>query len=129
VAKRRTLEERLLDNTIDNITFKRLHVDLESKINAVDLQLLDTEGERKVDFQMVERVLELTRHVYNAYLDADMEMKRNYLKFFFDEISVDDGEIVEVKANTVFSSLRDINQVISKNTWLPRVDSNHQPAD
>ncbi|HSX39000.1 MAG TPA: hypothetical protein VLI92_00160, partial [Candidatus Saccharimonadales bacterium] len=116
---------RLLDYTIDSLTFKRLHTELETQIQAIDDNMAKLESTRSVDFSLIEEILSLTRNVYQTYKDAKPSIKKNYLKFFFEEILVNDGEIVAVKANPLFESLKGINSVILSNIWLLRVDSNH----
>ena len=121
------LEERLLDETIDQETFKRMHNHLQNKMDQVDQHLLRLEGDRSIDFKKVEEVLSMTQNIHKTYIEASFEVKRHVLSFFFEEILAKDGEIVGFKANPIFESLREMNEVILKNDWLPRLDSNQQP--
>lgn len=123
-AKRDALEERLLDGTIDRETFKRMHLKLEADIFGVDKQLTDLEGRRNLDVDKVEEVLALTRNIYQTYRDAPKDLKRHYLRYFFEKIVAEDGKIVEVTPNPVFRELKDIEEVILSNDWLRGQGSN-----
>lgn len=116
--KRNVLENRLLDDTIDKETFKRMHTNLLNKIDQVDQHMLRLENHRNIDFDMVDEVLAITRDVYATYKKATPEVKKHLLNFFFEQIFMVDGKILGVKANPIFQSLKDMHEVIVRNGWL-----------
>lgn len=127
IGKRKILENRLYDDTIDRETFKRLHDELQNDINNLDVEMSKLEGNRKFDFDLLEEILSLTRNIPKTYKEAPKFLKKAYLNFFFAKIMIDNKKIVGTEFSPLIKELIEQKSVILRKTWLPRVDSNHGP--
>lgn len=117
--KRQVLEERLMDETIKRETFKRLHNELQVDINDIDTELAKMESTRKFDFDLMEEVLALTRNIPKTYKEAPVFLKRKYLNFFFDQIFVDNKNIVKSAYSPLIEELITQQEVILRTSMLP----------
>ncbi|MBP9669818.1 recombinase family protein [Candidatus Woesebacteria bacterium] len=118
--KRNSLEDSLVDGTIDRDAYKRQHERLENDIIQLDNQIANLEGQRNLDMKLVDEVLGLTRNISQTYRDAPFELKRQYLRLFFEKIYVEDKKVGKLHETPIFSTLRKQQQVIIKKNWLPR---------
>ena len=103
--KRNMLEDMLLDGTVDRETFKRKHSDIQTQIDEVDKKLIELEGKRDVDLTIIEEVLALARNIPKTYHEAPLELKRQYLRFFFEKIFVKEKKISRIKLTPIFEVL------------------------
>lgn len=117
--KRKVLEDRLMDETIQRDTFKRLHNELQVDINTIDTDLAKMESTRKFDFDLLEEVLALTRNIPKTYKEAPVFLKRKYLNFFFDQIFVDNKNIVKSAFSPLIEELITQQEVILRKNLLP----------
>lgn len=86
--KRNSLEDKLIDGLIDRETYKRQHDRLENDIIQIDNQISSVEGQEKLDMNLIEEVLGLTRNLAQSYQDAPFNLKRQYLRLFFEKIYI-----------------------------------------
>ena len=100
-----TLEDKLLNNTIDNDDFKRLRGHLKTKVEEIEEELMRLKNEREVDIDVVQEVLLLTRDIYGAYTRASFDLKRQYLSFFWERFEVFDGVILTSVPAPLFEQL------------------------
>jgi len=56
------------------------------------------------------------------YLDVPPNLKRCYLKFFFEAIYVEGKKISEVVETLIFTTLRRQHHIITRSNWLPLKD-------
>lgn len=122
IQKRKVMEERLYDKTIDRATFKRGHDDIQTKINSVDDKLVELESTRQFDFDLLEEVLAMTRNIPKTYKEAPDFLKKRYLQFFFDDIVIKDKKIEITHFSPLIQELINQQQVILSSPWLPLVD-------
>lgn len=115
--KRDYLENRLVDGEIDRSTYQRQHLRLENDILQIDNQIANVEGARKLDMNLVEEVLALSRNISQTYRDAPFELKRQYLRLFFERIYIKDKKIWKIIETPIFSTLRKQQKVIICKTW------------
>lgn len=127
INQRSVLEQRLLDNTVSRDTFKRLHEKLINSIAEVDTQLNELTANRNFSFDLLEECLALTRNIPKAYKKAPIFLKRNYLRFFFDKLYVNEDNIENTVFSPLVAELINQKQVIILNHWLLEHDSNVQP--
>ncbi len=133
-ARRNSLEDALLDGTIDRDTFKRRHGELQQQILNLDNQILEHDNKGKIDLDLIEEVLAFAKNIHQTYLDAPKFLKRHYLRFFFEKIIVKDKTIQAVVPTPVFKILEDTHKIIlkqglyNKKIELPRQDSNLRPC-
>ncbi|RJR25817.1 hypothetical protein C4578_00705 [Candidatus Microgenomates bacterium] len=126
--KRNTLEDALLDGTIDRETFKRRHNALQQQLINLDNQITEFDNQGKIDIDLIEEVLAFTRDIYQTYIEAPDYLKRHYLRFFFEKVIVKDKKIYKVIPTPIFKILKNRHEIIIRKNWLPRVDSNHEPT-
>ncbi|KKQ92218.1 MAG: Site-specific recombinase, DNA invertase Pin [Candidatus Woesebacteria bacterium GW2011_GWA2_40_7] len=124
---RNKLEDLLVEGVIGRDVFKRQHIKLQEQINNLNDRLVELEGRQKLDINLVDEVLALTRNIHQTYLEAPPHLKRHYLRFFFEGIYIKDKEITRVVETPVFATLRRQNHIIIRSHLLPRLDSNQQP--
>ncbi|MFA6081222.1 MAG: recombinase family protein [Patescibacteria group bacterium] len=123
LGRRNILEDALLDGTVDRDVFKRKHNDILMKIDLLDEKIEKLDNDCRLDMNLIEEVLAFTRNIYKTYLDAPDFLKRHYLRFFYEKIIIKNKEIYETKPTPVFQALLETNQVIIREDWLPRLDS------
>lgn len=121
-VKRNRLEDLLVSGTIARDVFKRQHAKFQEKISNFDNQLSELEAKHKIDINLIDEVLSLTRNIYQTYLDAPMYLKRHYLRLFFEGIYIKDKRIAKVVETPLFSTLRRQEKVIIRSNWLPLKD-------
>ncbi len=122
------LDEELLKGTIDGEAYKRMNAKIGNELLHIQEELLEIEKIKTIDIDIMDEVLSITRDIASAYKRADIRRKKAYLHFFFKEFVVKDKKIVEVKYQPVINVLKETELVILRSSWLPRVDSNHEPA-
>lgn len=120
INKRKILESRLYDETINRETFRRMHGEIQVEIDDVDVEVTKLKSSRKFDFDLLEEVLALTRNIPKTYKEAPHFLKRKYLNFFFDKIEVNDKKIVNTAYSPLITELINQQTVILRKDWLPR---------
>lgn len=120
--QRNTLEDRLLDKTLDRETFKRKHAELQGKIKALEDQIIEAAAKHQLDVNLIDEVLAFTRNIHQTYLEAPEFLKRHYIRFFFERFEIKDKKVVKVVDNPIFSTLKKEQQVLIRHNWLPLVD-------
>ncbi|MFH0942662.1 MAG: recombinase family protein [Candidatus Beckwithbacteria bacterium] len=123
-AKRNTLEDNLLDQTIDKETFKRKHNELEVQIQNLENEIATIENQSGFDIDVISEILNLTKNIYKTYNKANFEAKRHYLSIFFERIEVKNKEISKVTYTQLFNRLRQAEKVRVTSNWLRGQDSN-----
>lgn len=116
-TRRNKLEDELVDAVIDRPTYKRQHERLENDIVLINNKIANVEGGRKLDMDLVEEVLSLTRNLSKTYRDAPMDLKRHYLRLFFEKLYINNKKIGKILETPIFSTLRKEEKVIIRNTW------------
>lgn len=116
--KRKVLEDRLMDETVDRATFKRNHDEVEVEIDNIDSELAELGLNRKFDFDLLEEALSLTRNIPKTYKEAPQFLKRQYLNFFFNAIEVDNKKVVNTAYSPLITELINQQEVILRKNWL-----------
>jgi hypothetical protein len=95
LARRNILEKKLMNEVIDDETYKRQHTEIKLEIEAVKKQIQGTDGNRTENIESFEHLLRLARNLEKAYRDAPRDLKRRYLNLFWEKIVVQDKQIKE----------------------------------
>ncbi|TSC86263.1 MAG: Recombinase [Microgenomates group bacterium Gr01-1014_7] len=119
-ARRNTLEDVLLDGTIDKESYKRRHDDLQQQIINLDNQIIELDNKAKIDIDLIEEVLAFTRNIHQAYVEAPTFLKRHYLRFFFEQIVIKNKKIYKVVPTPIFKILKNRHEIIIRQSGLPR---------
>lgn len=118
INQRSVLEQSLLDKTVDRETFKRLHDKLAESITGVDTELANINNTRNFSFDLLEECLALTRNIRKTYQEAPQFLKRNYLRFFFNRLYVNENMVVETEYSPLVNELINQQMVILRKNWL-----------
>ncbi|KKS59757.1 MAG: Recombinase [candidate division WWE3 bacterium GW2011_GWF2_42_42] len=123
--KKRNLYLKMLDNAFNESEFTELKLILEGEITSIEGELgllisksVDWIGESS-------KLIELCQNAKNLFLYGNEEQKRVLLKSVASKLILINGN-VDFRLNIPFEALVNVNEC---SNWLPRVDSNHQPAD
>jgi len=122
-SKRDNVEDLLVEGALDRDSYQRQHLKLQGEIDMLDGEMSELENKRNVDIKLIDEVLALTRNIYQTYMDASPNLKRHYLKFFFEAIYIDGKKIAKVVETPIFSTLRRQHHIIIRSNWLLRVVS------
>jgi len=117
--RRNKLEDALIDGAIDRDAFKRKHGELQKQIAHTETQMQDVDNRSRIDMDLIDETLSFTRDIYATYKDAPPFLKRHYLRFFYEKLTVKNKKIYEAIPTPIFATLRDNRQVIQKNLMLP----------
>jgi hypothetical protein len=115
-----TLEDKLLNNAIDNDDFKRLRGQTKTKIEDIEEELVRLKNEREVDVDVVQEVLLLTNDIYGAYTRASFDLKRQYLAFFWERFEVYDGVILTAVPAPLFEQLLEAEQAFANHPKIEK---------
>ena len=126
-ARRNKLEDALIDGAIDRETYKRKHSEIQDKLLNLENYHQEEENKNRIDINLVEEVLSFSRNIYQTYKDAPDFLKRHYLRLFLEKLIVKNKKIVETVPTPIFATLKENQEVIIRNKWLRRRDSNPQP--
>ncbi|KXK09238.1 MAG: hypothetical protein UZ21_OP11001000296 [Microgenomates bacterium OLB22] len=83
----------------------------------------EVENRCRIDMKLIDETLAFTRDIYATYKDAPPFMKRHYLRFFYDRITIKNKKVFEAIPTPIFATLRDNLQVIQKTLVLPNVSA------
>lgn len=121
--KRDQLENLLVDGTINKDVFRRQHDRIQADIDALYNQILDLERKRTIDIKFIEEILYLCKNIYETYSAVSPELKRRYIRLFFENITVKDKKISKVVYKALFKSLlEEQSKVILNDKLLALVD-------
>lgn len=121
--RRNKLEDLLIDESMDKDTYKRKHAEISQQIDNLQTQLDEAEEKSNLDMPLVDEVLSLTRSIYNTYKNAPEPLKRHYMRFFYEGITVNNKAIKEAKSTPIFDALLCANMVRLRETQLRGQDS------
>lgn len=123
--KRKVAEEKLFAKVISDKDFTRVRTEIEREIQNIDDRLIELEKQRNVNVDVAQEVLSLTRNIYDAYTNASVPLKRQYLAFFWDNFEVADGLIIKSNPSLLFGELLKLEQASQKhqNTQKPKASN------
>ncbi len=130
--RRNTLETKLLEEIIDNDTYKRQHEGIENEIKVINEQVANLYNNRNDNIEVFERLVLIAHSVHKAYLQAPDELKRHYISLFWEKILLKDGGIEKTVPSKLIQALFSQNPSETKSMvrvkfhWLPEQDSNLQ---
>ena len=138
--RRRVLETEYLDGHMKgNVAFFQRNTEqIETELGQCRLRTLQLESSRQDAARLFSLLVRLARDLPQAYLDASPDVKKMYLKLFWDRFTLRRKEIEKAVPSEAVLAL--INEklielddstpekmfLISK-IWLPRLDSNQRP--
>lgn len=105
-SRMRQAEDRLLDETLSPDQFKSImdRLNEEYRNTEYEMQKLDVDYSEK--FEVLKRFTQVARNVHQSYKDAEtLELKRNFIRTFFDKIYIKDGKITHIKPSANIAPL------------------------
>lgn len=103
--KRTEVENLLADKVISRESYQRMHGKVEEDIAIIYKQIADLEKDRQVDVRFIEEIFALARDIYGTYLASPNQLKRGYIKLFFEHLYVANKRIAKVTYNPLFATL------------------------
>jgi len=122
--KRDACEQKLLAGILTDEAFKRLTAQIRSNLDEIHAKLEEIEAARRVNTDAVQEVLRFARDIPRAYANGPLQMKRQYLHFFFRAIVVRNRRIVRAVPSDLFSALLGEKQVQKTKNWWTRMNVN-----
>lgn len=117
-AKRETIEDKFCNGDIEKEVYQRQHIKTQSEIDNINQKLLEVEDKHRIDFNIIEEVLNMTRNIYKTYLDAPDFIKQYYLRFFFERIEIKNTKVVKFIPTPTFKVLLEGQQVLNSSHRL-----------
>ena len=103
--KRTEVENLLADKVYSRDVYQRVHGKIEADITIIYQQIADIEKDRQVDVRFIEEIFALARDIYGTYLASTNQLKRGYIKLFFEHLYVSNKRIAKVTYNPLFATL------------------------
>ncbi len=103
--KRNLLERKLLDSIITDDTYIRQSGLLNIEIECIETDLLHLNEDRNDNIKVFEQLIFLARNIHTAYIEAPLDLKRKYLRLFWEKIIVEDRKIKEAVPTKLFQAV------------------------
>src|SRR3990167_5179492 len=116
--KREKLEAQLMEGNVGGEAFKRINAKLDTELLAIQKELAEQDKVRTIDISVIDDVLSLTQNIVKAYDKADIDHRRAYLHFFFQQIWLKDKKIVEIEYSPALKVLNEAKLGILSANWL-----------
>ena len=82
-----------------------MHGKVEEDIAVIYNQIANLEKDRQVDVKFIEEIFSLARDIHGTYLASPNQLKRGYIKLFFEHLYVANKRIAKVTYNPLFATL------------------------
>ena len=109
----------LVNKVIDKDDFAEKKAEIEAEIEGINEEVGKLDRTSNFDFDLLEEVLKLTMDIPATYNEAPPELKRQYLKFFYNKVKVDNKKIIEVEFSDLLLELISFKRLIIISTRLP----------
>ncbi len=135
---RQNLEQKWLSGDVDEAFYERNHEATESEITTVEERIAELSNTRDDRTEMFEGLVKLAKDVPNAYMRANPNVKKMYLKIFWNHFEIQKGGISKAVPSKALATLLNENliklkgnspkrRVLIAKIWLLGLDSNQQP--
>ncbi|KKR23846.1 MAG: Resolvase domain-containing protein [Candidatus Yanofskybacteria bacterium GW2011_GWD2_39_48] len=131
--KMKVIEDKLFagDALIDTDRIKDRYKPLKDELKHVDDQIreLDKPSTNLKDSE-IEKIINGMRRIGDLYDAMEKSQRKQFLRFFISKAFLEKERIItNFELVPEFEALISRDLVRIRSNWLPRVDSNHQPAD
>ena len=96
-----------------------MHAEINQQIESLQGKIEELDRKHNFDVDLVEEVLSVTRNIYKSYKDAPPNLKKHYLRFFFEKLFVENKLLVNARVSPIFAALQQEQAVIIRANWLP----------
>ena len=126
-TRRNNVETKFLDSEIDKETYDRQKVIIKDELKLLYEQREDLNDDRDSNIEVCSSLTRLTDNLYNTYIKANEEHKKQLLWLFFDKFILKDWKISKVHYTKIIKVLIENKGVIIKSEWYNQQDSNLRP--
>lgn len=116
-----------MDGIVGRDTYQRQHALIEEEIFQVSQEMAKLKDDRTANIKVFEQFLFMSKDIYKSYQEADFELKKQYLRIFWERLELKDGRIEKAVPTKVFQALLNQNsfslnsKVRISSNWLPVV--------
>ena len=103
--KLKTVEDRLVDETLSREDYTRIRDEIKVAIASVDGEISKLAEEKEVNVDVVSEILCFTKDIYNVYMRSTEQLQKRFIGFFFDRFEVKDGVIIKYCYSPLFEEL------------------------
>ena len=121
--RRESLEEEYLDKNISIETYQRQHSKIEKELTVLENQRTELAENRDSNIDIFDKFMALTGDLHNTYQKAEPHLKQHLISLFFDEFTLKDKQITEVRHTKILQQLLENRSVIINNNWLQRLEA------
>lgn len=108
-AKLRSIESRLIDETLSRDDYKRLRDEIKSAIDDVNSQINKLAITKEVNVDIVSEILAFTKDIYNVYMRSPVALQKKFIGFFFERFEIKDAVIIKTCYSHIFEELIRLN--------------------
>lgn len=112
--KRKSAEDKLLANVITDDDFIRIKEEINEELENLNKRTIELEKERRINIDVAQEVLNLSRNIYDTYSKAPHNLKRHLLAFFWDKFEIKDEVIIKSYPSLLFAELLKLEQAFYK---------------
>ncbi len=131
--KMRVIEDKMFsgDELVDIDRLKERYKPLKEELKQVEAQIKDLDKpSTNLKDSEIEKIINGLRHIGNLYDAMNKQQRKQFLRFFISKAFLEKERIItSFEFVPEFEALVSRDLVRIRSNWLPRVDSNHQPAD
>ncbi len=113
-SKKRSAEDKLLANIISNDDYLKKREEINTEIDSIEERLTDISEKEEINVDIAAEILSFTKNIYQAFLKADIEVKRHYLSLFWNRFEVQDKVIIKPCPSLLFQELLKLEQIYDK---------------
>lgn len=116
-----------MDGIVGRDTYQRQHALIEEEIFQVSQEMAKLKDDRTANIKVFEQFLFMSKDIYKSYQEADFELKKQYLRIFWERLELKDGRIEKAVPTKIFQALLNQNsfslnsKVRISSNWLPVV--------
>ena len=126
-----TISSSSLDGVVDKERLEQRYLPLKEEMRQVEQNLLSLgKPSNNLKDDEIDKIITGLRQLGEIYKVLDVARRKQFLRFFIKKAFVDSKEskIVNFELVPEFEMLLSRDLVRISSNWLPRVDSNHEPA-
>lgn len=104
-AKLKTVEDRLIDQTLSKDDYTRIKDEIKAAIAVVDSQINSLAKTKEVNIDTASEILNFTKDIYNVYMRSPEQLQKKFIGFFFERFEVQNGLIIKYRYSPLFEGL------------------------
>ncbi|MCD8507458.1 recombinase family protein [Candidatus Woesebacteria bacterium] len=122
------LEDQMVSEVIPQDRIEKKYKPLRDELTAVEAKIEKlNRPSNNMDEEKIETIIKFMKRLPELYDAFNKKERKQFLKWFTTKIMIKDKKIVDITYTPGFQAMVDRDIVRISETWLPRVDSNHEP--